>query len=269
MMIREPISKQTRIILGIASCVVLIGMYSWLSYRQHVFNPKDTSIPNFGQFVDGFKKVVTPDDSGERWLVSDMRATYSRHLGGMIVGVLLSFIVGLSMGVWAPAEAFFQWPVSFFAKIPPTAMMPIYFVLFGTDYNMFIAMIALGIFPTLAQAIYQAAKNDVPDSLIYKAYTLGSSHFEVIWHVVYKQILPRFIESVRLCVGPALVFLIAAEMLVADSGFGYRLRLETRMLHMNVTYLYLIILGITFFAMDLFLTTLRKKLCPWFDGKQT
>jgi len=129
---------------------------------------------------------------------------------------------------------------------------------------MFIAMIALGIFPTLAQSIYQAAKKDVSDHLVYKAYTLGASNGEVIYNVIFMQILPRIIESVRLQVGPALVFLIAAELLVADVGFGYRLRIQSRLLNMNVVYVYLVLLGIVFVLMDWSFRLIRRFVSPWF-----
>jgi NitT/TauT family transport system permease protein len=250
--------------MGIISIALLVGAYSWLSYRQHQFNPKDTTIPNASQFVEGFKKITSKDICGDIWLWDDLKATISRHLGGLIVGSLLALTVGLAMGVSPWAESFFAWPVNFFAKIPPTAMMAVYFVVFGTDYEMFVAMISLGIFPTLAQSIYQSAKKDVGDHLIYKAYTLGASHAEVIYEVIFKQTLPRIIEAVRLQIGPALVFLIAAELLVADVGFGYRLRIQSRLLNMNVVYLYLIFLGVVFIVMDWFLRLTRRFVCPWF-----
>jgi NitT/TauT family transport system permease protein len=143
-------------------------------------------------------------------------------------------------------------------------MLAVYFVLVGADLKLFVAMIALGIFPTLAQSIYQAAKKDVTEHAVSKAYTLGASHLEVIWDVVYKQILPRIIESVRLQVGPAMIFLIAVEWLVNEPGFGYRLRIQSRVLNMNVVYIYLIILGLFGFLIDAALSLLRRKICPWF-----
>jgi NitT/TauT family transport system permease protein len=263
-MIRQPIQPLTRIILGIVSIALLIGVYTWLSHRQHERNPKDTTIPNWSQFAEGFQKIVYEDAAGEIWLWNDAWASLKRLLLGMLLGVLLSFVVGMAMGCFSPVEAFFLPPLSFFAKIPPTAMLAVYFVVFGTQLKLYTAMIALGIFPTLAQAIYQAAKKDVTDHAIFKTYTLGATHVEVIWEVVFKQILPRILENIRLQVGPAMVFLIAAEWMMADIGFGYRLRLQSRLLNMNVVYIYLILLGAAGFLIDSALSWSRRKLCPWF-----
>jgi NitT/TauT family transport system permease protein len=276
-MIRQPISRATRIALGIVAVLVVIAGYGWLSYQRHQINPKDTTIPNASQFAEGWWNLTTnklspPQDSRERlhqfffesWLAEDVRATYGRLFAGMAVGVLLSLVVGLAMGCLTPVEAFCAPPLSFFAKIPPTAMLAVYFVVFGTELRLYVAMIALGIFPILAQAIYQSARKDVTEHAIDKAYTLGASHFEVVWNVVLRQVLPRIIESIRLQIGPAMIFLIAAEYLVGDVGFGYRLKIQSRILHMNVVYVYLVILGVTGLMLDWLLSTLRRKLCPWF-----
>ena len=108
-------------------------------------------------------------------------------------------------------------------------------------------------------------KKDVSEHAIFKAYTLGASHAETIWNVVFRQILPRIIENIRLQIGPAMVFLVAAEWAVSgDAGFGYRLKMESRMQNMNVVYSYLIILGTSGLLIDWGLSSLRRKLCPWF-----
>lgn len=272
-MIRKPISIQTDFSLRIASIICVIMCYSWLSWRQHNINPKDTTIPNAYQFVQGWGKILKPSLTNQNfvtaatstWFYKDVTASGIRLGLALIVGVILSFAVGLLMGVFPPVEAFCKWPILALGSVPPTAMLAVYFVIFGTEIKMYIAMIALGIFPSLSIAIYNASLSDVTDHAIYKAYTLGASTFEVIFEVVVQQILPRIIDSVRLMIGPAMVFLIAAEWNSADTGFGYRLRIQGRLLEMSVVYNYLIILGLSGFLIDCGLVKLRQKLCPWFD----
>lgn len=266
-MIRIPVSPGTKIGLGIASFVILAGIYTYLSHRQHVKNPRDTTIPSWSQLGEGIKKVVKPDDMeyhGRSWIWVDSKASFERLFSGLAIGILCSIVIGVAMGCFTPAEAFLLPPLSFLAKIPPTAMLAVFFVLVGTGEAMYVTMIAFGVLPTLAQAVYQAAKKDVPDELLYKAYTLGASHAELVWNVVYKQILPRILESVRLQIGPAMVYLIAAEWMNAELGFGYRLRFQSRLLQMNVVYVYLVYLGLIGLAIDWTLTYARRKICPWF-----
>ena len=227
----------------------------------------DRAMPTFGSlYKDGLLRVLEPQglNKDEHWLLEDAWATAYRLIAGLLVGVFLSMVIGVLMGSYTWIEAFFLPPLSFLAKIPPTAMLAVFFVLVGTDFKMYVTMIAFGTLPTLAQTVYQSAKKDVPESLVYKAYTLGASHGELIWNVIYKQILPRIIDAIRLQIGPAMVLLVAAEWMVAGEGFGYRLRLFYQRTDMTVVYLYLILLGAAGLAADYFLTWLRRKLCPWF-----
>ena len=267
-MIRQPISRRWRIGLNVASVALLIAGYSYLSHRQLRENPDDRSMPSWSHlWHDGVVKVFTWDEHSETvWVWEDAKASFfSRLLSGLVVGVLLSVVLGILMGCFAPAEAFFLPPLAYLAKIPPTAMLAVFFVMVGTDYEMYVTMIAFGMVPTLSQAIYHVVKEDVPEELLFKAYTLGASQMECIWNVIYKHILPKLLEGIRLQIGPAMVYLIAAEMLIADVGFGYHIRLQARLLDMSVVYVYLLTLGAVGLFVDYSMAWLRRRLCPWFD----
>jgi NitT/TauT family transport system permease protein len=153
--------------------------------------------------------------------------------------------------------------LAFLAKVPPTAALAVFFILVGTDIKMFTAMIAFGVLPTMGQSVYIAAR-DVSDEFLYKAYTLGASNCEVIWNVIARTILPKLLDAIRLAIGPAVVYLIAAEMLCSDVGFGYRIRLQARLLNMNIVYPYLVLLAAFGFAMDYGLRGLQLILCRWY-----
>ncbi len=227
----------------------------------------DRTMPTWGSlYRDGLLRALEPHGLSDDvyWLQEDIWATAKRLTIGVILAVILSVVLGIAMAAFAPVEALFHPSLSFLAKIPPTAMMAVFFVLAGTGYGMFITMIVFGTLPTLAQTVYQSAKKDIPPALIHKAYTLGATHAELIWNVMLRQILPRLIDAARLQIGPALVLLIAAEWLVAPAGFGHRLRLFYQRTDMTVVYVYLLILGTVGLLVDSALVRLRRWLCPWF-----
>jgi NitT/TauT family transport system permease protein len=262
-MIRRPISPKWRVALGAIAVLTVSFIYLGLSYKQHKINPHDTTIPDINQLIVGVQKVFEHDALGKTWFFQDAKATLTRLFLGLSIGITCSLVLGLAMGVSSIIESILLPPLNFLAKIPPTAMLAVFFVMFGTDLQMYTAMIAFGVMPILTQTIYQAAKFDVPDELIYKSYTLGASKGEVI-ELILLHILPRIIEAIRLQVGPALVYLIAAEMMTSDVGFGYRLRIQSRLLNMNVVYVYLVFLGWFGYFMDWLLTTLNQTFCRWF-----
>lgn len=296
-MIRKPISNRTATIFKISSLVLAVLIYSGLcSYQKHL-NSKDTTVPNLTQLGEGVRQsfypeswkmrerlqkdhpdwiqskieefvlLKFPDGPGQIWIIEDAKATYGRHFLGLVIGVSISIIIGIGMGCFAKVETFFIWPVSLLSRIPPTAMLSLCFIVCGVGLKMFVAMIILGIIPTLTQSIYRAAKTDVNEDLIFKAYTYGATNWEVIFDVVFRQILPRIFDNVRLVVGPAMVFLIAAEYSLGDVGFGYRLRMQSRLTNMNVVFIYLAVLGLSGYLYDVLLMWLTRKLCPWWRVK--
>ena len=267
-MIRTPISKKSRIILGILSILLLVGGYAWLSHRQHKINPKDRTVPTFTQIWRyGVIKAFSVDDlTEERWVQSDSIATFKNLFMGMFFGIFIGGAIGMLMGCFKPLEAFFLPPVTLLAKIPPTAALAVFFTLVGTDTPLFVTIVAFGIMPTFAMSV-QLAVNDVPDENLYKAQTLGASTCEMLWNVIFRQILPKVIDSIRLQIGPAMVFLMAAEIYCANVGYGYTMRILSRRSNMEVVYLYLAFLAIFGYLMDVLLRLLTAKLCPWYVRK--
>lgn len=263
-MIRSPLAPRWKILLGLLSVIILLGAYSWVSHWMHQKNPMDTTIPSWTQLAEGVRKCVEVNHrSEERWVVVDSRASFERLFLGLGLGVLGAIILGILMGCFSPIEAIFVPPLSLLAKIPPTAALAVFFVLVGTGREMYLAMIAFGVLPILAQSVYLSVK-EVPEELLFKAYTLGASTGEIIWNIIFPQILPKVIDAVRLQIGPAMVYLIAAEMVCGDVGFGYRIRLQSRLLNMNVVYPYLAVLAVFGFMMDWLLIRLQRFICPWY-----
>ena len=148
-MIRRAIPPWFFWLLAIGGVALLLGAYEMVSARQTRINELQTTIPSFEKLGEGLKQIFRPQGLPENpkppmfWV--DMRATLWRLALGMGVGVAASVVVGVLMGAYRWIEAPLGPVVMFLSKIPPTAMMPIYFALVGTDQKMFTAMVALGI----------------------------------------------------------------------------------------------------------------------------
>ncbi len=280
MRIKEPIRFRWKVINGIFGIVLLCSLYEVATYRQHKFNPKDTTVPSFSQLAHGFVEIVKPRPNLLRseaeemsfieglktsWLYRDAIATFSRLFEGLILGSMLSILVGLAMGCITPIGAMFKPTFSGLAKVPPTSALSIFFMFANSGDQMYIAIIGFGILPVLVIAICSSVEHDVHDEEINKAYTLGASNSEVVWNVVFPQMLPKLLESIRHQIGAAMVYLIAAEIYVSQVGFGYQMRLQTHNLNIAVVFDYILILMCTGLLMDQGMLSLRRKLCPWFS----
>lgn len=228
----------------------------------------DRTIPTWSMlWKDGFVRASTEQGNFKKkeiWITQDFFATAKRLITGLVVGTILSVLLGILMGCFDPIEAFLMPPFALMAKVPATAVLPVFFVLVKINFTMYIAVIVFGMVPTLAQAISASVRKDVPEELMYKALTLGASKLELIYEVIFRQVLPRVLDAVRLQIGPALVLLIAAEWMVSGEGIGYRLRLFYQRTDMSVILAYVLILSIVGLVVDYGLIWLRRKLCPWF-----
>ncbi|MFH1377926.1 MAG: ABC transporter permease subunit [Planctomycetota bacterium] len=234
-----------------------------ISHRQHQINPYDATIPTWSQLINGVSSIVRADvTTGKRMIVTDSVVTLKRFSIGLAVSVISAIVLGLLMGSYAAIESLFAAPLSILAKVPPTAVIALFFALAGIGDMLFILIIVFGILPSLALSVHLSIKQ-IPDELINKASTLGASQTEIIWNVIVRCILPDIIDAIRLQIGPAIVFLIAAELLLGGDCIGRRIFLTTKTLDMSVVYPYLGLLAGFGFSMDYLLRRLQRWLCPW------
>jgi NitT/TauT family transport system permease protein len=232
------------------------------------------AIEGLKKVEEALKKVQEADAARISWrlnfsqvnLLWDVLATVTRLVSGLAMALVISIVLGILMGCYSPIEAFLYPPLAILAKIPGTAMMSLFLVIAALNEFWFAQyMILFGMIPTLTQTMYYYTK-DIPEELLFKARTLGASQAECIWSVIFQQILPKIMESLRLSVGPALIFLFAAEYVLGDVGLGCRMRL---VIHKSVTesptvYFYIACVALLFFAIESSLRGLERKLFPWY-----
>jgi NitT/TauT family transport system permease protein len=146
--------------------------------------------------------------------------------------------------------------------IPPMAVLPILFIVFGLGELSKVVLIVFGIAPFMVRDLTFAAGR-IPAELLIKAQSLGASTWQVAIRVVLPQIMPRLLEAVRLSLGPAFLFLIAAEAIAAENGLGYRIFLMRRYLAMDTILPYVAWITLLAFLMDYALATISRLAFPW------
>jgi NitT/TauT family transport system permease protein len=146
--------------------------------------------------------------------------------------------------------------------VPPLAVLPILFIILGLGEVSKVALIVIGITPFLVRDIAQRVI-ELPRELIVKAETLGASSLTIAMRVALPQILPRLIQAVRLALGPAWLFLIAAEAIASEAGLGYRIFLVRRYLAMDVILTYVAWITLLGFIIDRLLAQISRRAFQW------
>jgi NitT/TauT family transport system permease protein len=152
--------------------------------------------------------------------------------------------------------------VAFVSMVPPLALLPILFIVLGLGEAAKITLIVIGVTPIMVRDLALKTQ-EIPREMIVKAETLSASSWLIALRVVLPQVLPRLLTCLRLQLGPAFLFLIAAEAISADSGLGYRIFLVRRYLAMDVIFPYVAWITLIAVLADLGLDRLRRLVFPW------
>jgi NitT/TauT family transport system permease protein len=269
MMIRKPISRRWHWVLGLISLAALGLGYTAMSNRATAKNPTQKHVPSWIQlYEESFKASFFPDKYTKKIPIwEDAKLTLYRLVWGLGVAVAIALPLGLLMGCFPVFQGLFFPLLAFLAKVPPTGVLVLFFVLFTLGLDLYIAMIGFGLVPVLTQQVSLAARDDVPEELLFKARTLGANEAECVWYVIAPQVLPKIIDAVRLSLGPAIVYLIAAEVQASDTGLGGGMRRLKQQFDYGSIYLYLVALAMVGLLLDWGLIALQRTLSPWYGGE--
>ena len=102
-----------------------------------------------------------------------------------------------------------------------------------------------------------------PESLLEVAHLYKLSKWETFLKVYMPNALPNILVGLKLGMGASWMAVVAAEMLGATSGIGYRLNDARSMLKSDQVILCIIIIGSIGILSDLILSYIFKKITPW------
>jgi NitT/TauT family transport system permease protein len=251
--------------------VLAIALYLFASHQRHLENPGDKLLPAVTQMVDAVERMAFTEDSrsGTYLMARDTLASLARLAMGVSLAAAVGLWLGLNMGMFPGLREASLSFVTFVSMIPPLAILPILFITFGVDELAKVMLIFIGLFPVLTRDVFLAVRR-IPREQVTKALTLGASHLSLTYRIVLPQVLPRLIEALRLSLGAAWLFLIAAEAIAATEGLGYRIFLVRRYLAMDVILPYVLWITLLGYLLDLALRLLLRKAYPWYvAGEKT
>ena len=256
-----------RLLLVLLPFALLLFAYFTGSTARLADNPNDKLLPSATQMADAIDRLAFTEDkrSGAYLFWRDTGSSLAR-LG---MGIGIAALVGLCLGIAAGTLPLFSAPLSplltVLSMVPPLAILPILFIVFGLGELSKVMLIVIGITPVLARDLEQRAR-EIPQELLIKAQTLGANTWTLILRVVLPQLLPRLLIALRLVLGSAWLFLIAAEAIASTDGLGYRIFLVRRYMAMDVILPYVAWITLLAWLMDLGLRQLTRLCFPWYEG---
>ena len=255
----------------LASAVVpfalALVLYVVASGMRLAENPDDKLLPGLSSIGAAIERVAFEPDrrTGDYLFWGDTAASLKRLLTGVFVAAVLGLAVGVPNGLLPWFGAFWSPWVRALSMIPPLAILPILFIAFGIGELAKVMLIVLGTAPFLMRDIEQRVR-ELPREQIVKAQTLDATSWQIALRVVLPQVFPRLMDGVRLSLGSAWLFLIAAEAIASTDGLGYRIFLVRRYLAMDVILPYVAWITFLAFLLDYGLRQLNRRCFPWYGA---
>ncbi len=256
-----------RLMLVMLPFVLLLAAYFFGSAVRLEANPQDKLLPGLQQMLDALSRMAfTPDKrSGEYLFWVDTLVSLARLLVGLGIASLIGLCIGVTAGVFPLWRASLSPLMTVLSMVPPLAILPVLFIVFGLDELSKVMLIVIGITPMLARDLEHRAC-EIPPEILIKAQTLGANSWTLVLRVVLPQLLSRLLTSLRLLLGSAWLFLISAEAISSTAGLGYRIFLVRRYMAMDVIIPYVLWITLLAWLMDLALRQLHKTCFPWAEG---
>jgi NitT/TauT family transport system permease protein len=234
------------------------------SHARLEANPGDKLLPAPATIASTVHQYAFEEDerSGDYLWWTDTWASLIRLSIALAVSAAIGLLLGLWLGVIPYLRAAFAPLVAAVSLIPPLAVLPILFIVAGLGELAKVLLIIIGVAPVIVRDL-SLRVGELPNEQIIKAQTLGASTWQLAVRVVLPQLWPRLIDALRLSLGSAWLFLIAAEAIASTEGLGYRIFLVRRYLAMDVILPYVAWITLLAFTMDWLLRLLRTKAFAW------
>jgi NitT/TauT family transport system permease protein len=252
------------VMLSLLPFILLICTYLFYSHARLLQNPGDKLLPAPATIATTIHRYAFEEDerSGDYLWWTDTGASLERLLTALGISACIGLTLGLAIGVLPYLRAAIAPFVAAVSLIPPLAILPILFIVAGLGELAKITLIVIGVAPVIVRDLALRV-GEIPNEQIIKAQTLGASTWQLVMRVFLPQLWPRLIDALRLCLGSAWLFLIAAEAIASTEGLGYRIFLVRRYLAMDLILPYVAWITLLAFTMDWLLKILRAKAFAW------
>ncbi|MFK4693276.1 ABC transporter permease [Streptomyces pristinaespiralis] len=199
---------------------------------------------------------------GNGMLADDILASLTRVLAGFALGTAAAVPIGFLMGWYPVLRGLIEPWIQFFRTIPPLAIIPLAIVVMGIDETPKIFVIFLAAFLACVISTFQGVVN-VDRTLINAARVLGAKDATIFARVVVPASTPFILVGMRVGLGSAWATLVAAELVAAQQGLGYRMQNAQLYYDLPTIFVGLISIGILGLLMDRILLLAERKLTGW------
>lgn len=182
-------------------------------------------------------------------LVTHVQVSLYRFLAGYLSAVIAAVLIGLILGrlpsLWNVLDPVAQ----VLRPVSPIAWSPFIVLWFGIgDIPAIVIIFIAAFFPVLLSTV--SAVRKVDQSYLKVAQNLEIKGFKLLTKIIFPAAFPYIANGLHIAVGTAWVFLVAGEMVGAQSGLGYLIIDARNSMRLDLVMAGIVFIGISGLLLD-------------------
>lgn len=245
-------SRLTRYASLLGVLLLWIG-FGFVNAEYKFINPVMIPSPREVLMAGWELRDVIPGDIG----ISLLRAGE-----GFVIAAGSAVLLGCLTGSSRVARDVIDPVLELLRPIPPLAFLPIFIIWFGLGELSKVLMIAFSAFFVIYVNTYQGVRYADP-LLMRAAQSLGASPQRAFFTISLPSATPEIFTGLRLGMGMSFFVLVAAELLAADTGMGYRIQEARQQFRIDRMIFGAVEIGIIGYILFAVLGWMENRLLAW------
>lgn len=242
---------------------IIISLVILLAVWQIAFFITDFDAALFPSPLQAFQALTDMISSGE--IFSHIGSSMYRFAMGYISAVVIAILLGLILGRLPKVFQYVNPAVQLLRPISPMAWMPFIVLWFGIgDIPAIVIIFIAAFFPVLLSTVSAVSGIDPIYLKVSKNYGIKQPH--IMWKVIFPAAFPQIANGIHLALGTAWVFLVAGEMVGAQSGLGYLIIDSRNNLRADILFADIIVIGFIGLILDMLLKAAEKQILKSWGG---
>ena len=198
-------------------------------------------------------------------LFTNVRTSICRFAVGYVSSVIIAVFLGLVLGRLPAVFQYINPIVQLLRPISPTAWMPFIVLLFGIgDVPAVVIIFIAAFFPVLLSTV--AAVGNIDPIYFKVSKNFGIRQPQLMWKVIFPAAFPQIASGIHLALGTAWIFLVAGEMVGAQSGLGYQIIDARNNVRADILLATIFVIGLIGLLLDTLLKMVERRVLKAWGG---
>ena len=244
---------------AVISIAILIGIwqiaYTFSGYSDALFpSPYQSLLALIEMIKDGS-------------LLENIKTSMYRFLSGYVTSVVSAVLLGLILGRFPSVFKYVNQAVQLLRPISPTAWMPFIVLLFGIgDTPAIVIIFIAAFFPVLLSTV--SAVGNIDPIYFKVAKNFGIRQPQLTWKFILPAAFPQIANGIHLAIGTSWIFLVAGEMVGAQSGLGYQIIDARNNIRADILLATIVVIGVIGIILDGLLKFIENRIMKAWGGQQ-